>query len=132
MRKCPFCNEKVQDLDSWCSHCGKSLVEAQGSVGLTVKGKTATVIVHPLVGLGLIAIGAVLSLTGIGAIIGIPLIIFAIVMIATTPLTVAMMKFRKCPVCGTTIEFPKGSQGVNCPGCKKRFVNKKGELFLVE
>ena len=85
-----------------------------------------------LVGFWLILIGVILCFTGIGAILGIPLIIGGILM----PILGAAMGLSRikgaCPYCGSTVGALKKSPGVNCPGCKKRLVIRDGGFLGVD
>jgi len=73
-----------------------------------------------VIGAGVIMIGGLLSLTGIGAIIGIPLIIggilYPIINIGSTSI------IGSCPYCGHEVSASKKTPGVTCPACRQRII----------
>jgi len=78
------------------------------------------------VGFGCIVMGIILCFTVIGAVIGIPLVIFGCIcpiLGALAGLTVGALK-GACPWCGGEVTSTAGAKGVDCPACKKRIVIK--------
>lgn len=69
-------------------------------------------------------VGILLCFTGIGAIIGIPLILAALIF----PFTGFAAQKAPCPYCGQMVHVFAGV-GVNCPACKQRIVIR-GKQFL--
>lgn len=75
--------------------------------------------------------GFVLCLTGIGAIIGIPLIVFGLYQSITMP----FKQFETggyigpCPYCGTELGMVEAWTALNCHVCRKRVVRKEN-LFV--
>ncbi len=86
-------------------------------------------------GLGFISIGLLLSLTGIGAIIGIPMILIGLVMPFSvggfTGLMGMITKKGNCPYCNFAITVTP-MPGIDCPACKKRILNQNGILKRFE
>jgi len=79
-------------------------------------------------GFWIIGIGIVLCLTGIGAIIGIPLILVGIIL----PMMGGFTKKDNCPHCGKEIMFMSYSVVVGCPACRSRLLVKdKSKLIPV-
>lgn len=82
-------------------------------------------------GLILVVIGVMLSLTGIGAIIGIPIILGGIAMPFTAMGVGLSFKLKNCPVCGHKVGIT-GNKGVKCGTCKQRLIVRNNELIAVE
>lgn len=68
-----------------------------------------------------ISIGTVLSFTGIGAVIGIPLIFAGIISPFVSKKTDTTMFRVLCPTCGHEVLTLK-KPGITCKACKKRMV----------
>ena len=83
-------------------------------------------------GVMLICIGSVLTLTVIGGIIGVPLAIFGAIQLILSPLTGALMTFRKCPYCGNTLMVARWKESMKCSKCKKRIISRDGMLEVVQ
>ncbi|WP_052087699.1 hypothetical protein [Paenibacillus wynnii] len=77
-----------------------------------------------------IPVGIVLSLTGIGALLGIPLILASIGMPIYGALHMRNSKKLICPSCSHSISIIGNETGVTCPTCKKRLVSQ-GERYIV-
>jgi DNA-directed RNA polymerase subunit RPC12/RpoP len=75
-------------------------------------------------------IGMLLTATGIGAIIGIPLmivgIIFPFVNIGNSTL------IGSCPYCGNEIIALKNEPGVTCKACKQRIIVRDGIFYKLK
>lgn len=80
----------------------------------------------------LIALGLLLCVTGIGAIIGIPLIIIALISPIVGGVVGLAARKGECPWCGTTVTHFNTSKGIDCPTCKKRIVIKKNKYIKIE
>jgi DNA-directed RNA polymerase subunit RPC12/RpoP len=79
-----------------------------------------------------IIVGGLLTATGIGAIIGIPLIIVGFILpFLTTFMGYGGLK-GKCPWCETEIENPYPLSGMDCPACKKRIVIRGNKFVKIE
>jgi len=75
-------------------------------------------------------IGVLLCLTGIGAIVGIPLIIMGFAAPAVTgAITGEIMIKSSCPACGQAIEDIK-KPGYDCPACGERLIAKEKTMYL--
>ncbi len=77
----------------------------------------------------LIFIGILLSATGIGMLIGIPLIIAGL--IVPFFYSVAALAGRKgnCPYCDFEVESPIAQDAMNCPVCKNRIIIKNNKFI---
>lgn len=63
-------------------------------------------------------ISILLILTGVGAIIGIPLLLWSMF----TPTHTKGAWQGSCPSCGFQIQVPKDTPGGDCPACTKRVI----------
>lgn len=83
----------------------------------------------------LLVAGFLLSLTGIGAIIGLPMILAAFGAPILLPILgyFGLMEMRGiCPYCGEPVALPLDTKGFTCPTCKKRILRKDNTLTRVE
>ncbi|MEK7775316.1 MAG: hypothetical protein AAB305_05480 [Candidatus Zixiibacteriota bacterium] len=105
----------------------KNYTEAKSAKGMGVAGC--------LGGTGccvwIIAIGFLLCFTGIGMLIGIPLIIAGLLMLILAPLVAFGTLKGKCPWCATEV-YSTSPEGFNCSACKKRIVIKDKKFFKIE
>jgi len=76
----------------------------------------------------LIVIGVMVSLTIIGLIIGIPLILSGI----AYPFIARSLIKGQCPYCGSEVSALDFKPGVTCRACKKLIVIKNKKFFSVE
>ncbi len=80
----------------------------------------------------LIPLGIILCFTGIGAIIGVPLIIGGILV----PFLGSVMGLGtvkgECPWCETAVTSPLASKGFDCPVCKKRIVIREKNFVKID
>lgn len=86
----------------------------------------------------LIVFGILLSLTVVGAILGIPMIILGILMLFAGPfmglfgLAAPSSLKGKCPHCATDVSATKGSLGFDCPACAKRIIVRNEQFFRLD
>ena len=91
-----------------------------GGRGKPVRGLTGTAI-----GFILVVVGIMVSLTGVGLIIGIPLILAGV----GYPLIALSLIGGQCPYCGRNISALNTKPGINCPGCGKYIVIRDKKHF---
>jgi hypothetical protein len=85
-----------------------------------------------LIGVCLVAVGLLLTLTGIGALIGIPLILFGIVFPFVGPFLGLGSIRGACPHCGAQVRSTKSRPGATCPACLRRIVIRDGRYYRVD
>jgi hypothetical protein len=85
-----------------------------------------------LAGCIMAGIGIALSLTGIGAIIGIPIVCAAISHSRRDMNTPKHIYEAPCPACGLLLHVPVTTPGSNCPACMKRFVVRGNYFVMVD
>lgn len=84
------------------------------------------------VGIGcMIPIGVALCLTGIGAIIGVPLIIAGLIM-PFQGLQRRKMLQGPCPWCRQPVRIGTAAVGFNCPACAKRIIVRSHNFIGME
>lgn len=92
------------------------------------RGMAVGCLTGPAAGFILIVIGAMVSLTGIGLIIGIPLILCGI----AYPFIARSLITGQCPYCGRKVSALGHKPGITCPACKKRIVIRDKNFFSAE
>jgi len=82
----------------------------------------------------LFTIGILLCFTGIGTILGVPLILSGLLAPLLGPLLGLGVRHMKgnCPWCGTPITCSPGSIGVDYPACKKRIVIRDKQFIGID
>lgn len=80
----------------------------------------------------LIVVGVLLSLTGIGAILGVPMILMGILAPFVGPLMGLSSIKGQCPYCGSDVSTFSTNRGVTCSACKKRIVIRDKTFLRVE
>ena len=79
-----------------------------------------------------LSMGIFLCLTGVGAILGIPIILGALLFPFIAPALGFMTHITgKCPYCGQGFSDQKGP-GFDCPACKERIIVRGEKLYTKE
>ena len=136
---CAKCGAQMESSWKFCPECGKtSVVESHAAVKHEPPEKT------PLKGgfsgmlLGMVAVpllvivGTMLCLTGLGAILGIPMILAAVFAPLLGPMMGLGALQGKCPGCGVTVSTVAGAKDFNCHECGQRISIKQREFVAVE
>lgn len=76
-----------------------------------------------------IILGLGVCLTGIGLIIGIPMILYGLISPFTTKGVEMKLLRGKCPYCASDIVVVKTRPGATCRACKSRIVIKENRLY---
>lgn len=80
----------------------------------------------------LFLIGVLLCLTGVGAFVGVPLIIVALLLpFLGTLMGLGAVK-GECPWCGMPVVGASAAKGIDCPACKKRIVIKDRKFIRID
>jgi len=120
---CPKCGLAVpQETHSHAEHAGHEKSSMPGAFGGLLFG----VIAAPI----LLIVGIMLCLTGLGAFLGVPLIIAAIFAPLAGPLFGMGEHKVRCPSCKTRMITIADSRMHYCPACEKEFA--VGEHQLVK
>ncbi len=127
--QCSKCGTQLALPWSFCPQCGLAVThESQASAALPAEHKKSSmpgafgglfvgVVMAPV----LIIFGALLCLTGLGAILGIPMIIAGLVSPLAGPLMGMKEHQGKCPCCGTHVVSVTDGQPHYCPSCDSEF-----------
>lgn len=75
--------------------------------------------------------GTFLCFTLIGAIIGIPMIIYSLWCLVTCPWAYKKLYVGPCPYCKARCTLPKGVPGAKCRECKKRYLLRDMKLVKI-
>ena len=126
--QCTKCGTNLALPWTFCPHCGLAVVHnppaasAPGShQKSSVPGAFAGLLCGVLFAPALIIFGTLLCLTGLGAILGIPVIILGILAPLAGPMFGISEHKTKCPCCGTGIITVEDGQLHYCPSCNREF-----------
>ena len=92
------------------------------------RGKPVGCLTGSAIAFILIAVGMMVSLTGVGLIIGIPLILAGI----AYPLIARSLIRGQCPYCGKNVSALNSKPGINCPGCGRLIVIRDKKYFAAQ
>lgn len=126
--QCAKCGTHLAMPWSFCPRCGLAVTHESDQLAGPVEHKKSSVpgafggllfgvIAAPI----LIIVGTLLCLTGLGAFLGIPMIIVAIVAPLAGPLIGIGEHKGKCPSCGTRVISVTDGHSHYCPTCAKEF-----------
>lgn len=124
---CSKCSAQLQSPWRFCPHCGAASAHeaehkavpaapekapAQGAFSGLLFGMLAVPI--------LVIVGTMLCLTGLGAVLGVPMILAAVFAPLLGPMIGLGALKGKCPWCGTSVSSVANAKDFNCHACGKR------------
>jgi len=126
-RHCPKCKAHMESPWSFCPHCGaawsdeivKTLAPAEPEKGPFEGGFSGLlfgIVAAPV----LIIPGTLMCLTGLGAFLGVPMIIAGIFAPLIGPLIGLGALKGKCPWCGAAVSSIANTREFGCQACSKR------------
>ncbi len=130
--QCSKCGTQLALQWSFCPHCGLTATRESHATAPAPEHEKSSmpgafgglffgVVMAPV----LVIFGALLCLTGLGAILGIPMIIAGLVSPLAGPLMGLNEHQGKCPCCGVHVVSVTDGQPHYCPSCD-------GEFALIE
>ena len=136
---CVKCRTQLESPWNFCPHCGavkppethepaEPVMAERVPVNGAFSGLLFGFIATPI----LIIVGTLLCLTGLGAVLGIPMILAGIFAPLLGPLIGLGALKGKCPWCGSPVSSISSTQSFDCEACKKRIAVKIGKFVRVE
>ena len=125
---CSRCGKQVSKLWSFCPHCAAAIapvsqVHRERPAPEHVPARSAFsglyigLIASPI----LVIVGTMLCLTGLGAFLGVPMIIAAVFAPLAGPMLGMGERKVRCPSCQTRMFSIPNAKGHECPVCNKKF-----------
>lgn len=132
--QCSNCGMRLAQSWTFCPHCGIGIThELRHQEPLpplqktSVKGGFGGLAIGLVVAPICIMVGTLLCLTGLGAILGVPMIIAGILAPLAGPVFGLGEHQGKCPSCGTAMVSIADGLSHNCPVCNKEFALGTGD-----
>jgi len=136
---CLKCGTQLAPPGNFCPNCGAAAArEPKQETTQTpaekapVRGAFSGLLLGTLAAPILIIVGTLLCLTGLGAILGIPLIIGAIFAPLLGPMIGLGAMKGKCPWCAAPVSSVKSEQSFDCHSCNKRIAVRNWKFIRVE
>src|ERR1035438_8397569 len=136
--ECPRCHLENPPSAERCD-CGYSFAKRSSpprSQTQAVSAKGQGALQGCLAGWGvsgcLIPLGILLCFTGIGAIVGVPVILAGLLAPVLGPLLGLGALKGRCPWCGTVVTSATAAKGIDCPACKKRIVIRDKRFIKID
>jgi predicted amidophosphoribosyltransferase len=131
-RHCSKCGAQTELPWKFCPHCGTaSTHEAQQvkapeeAEKAPVQGAFGGLLVGMLAAPILIIPGTLLCLTGLGAFLGVPMIIAGVFAPLAGPMMGLSALQGKCPWCGASVSGMENAKNFNCLACSKPIAIKR-------
>ena len=135
---CPKCEAHLESSWGFCPSCGTTISHEtrppaspaeveKAPVKPAFSGLLFGVIVAPM----MIIVGVMLCLTGLGAFVGIPMIIGGIVAPLVGPLIGFDSIRGKCPWCGAPASSVSSAQSFDCDACHQRIAIRDHKFVTV-
>jgi DNA-directed RNA polymerase subunit RPC12/RpoP len=123
---CPFCGTAgVQGIEN---HENRVKAETEKPEKAPAKGAFAGLLFGMIAVPILVIVGTMLCLTGLGAILGVPMILAAVLAPLLGPMIGLDALKGKCPSCGTSVSSVANARDFDCHACGKRIAIKHREF----
>ncbi len=133
--QCAKCGMQMAMPWSFCPHCGtamkhevKQQIQHVEPEHTSAPGGFGGLIVGFLIAPAFIIVGTLLCLTGLGGILGIPMIIAAVAAPLVGPMIGLGAHKGKCPSCGTVVGSVTDAEVHDCPTCRAQFAIGGGTI----
>lgn len=133
---CAKCNAEIAASWKFCPMCGASNVPEQAEAKLQAseaepvptQGAYSGLLFGILVVPMLLIVGTLLCLTGLGAILGIPMILAGILAPLIGPMIGIRSHSGHCPYCGAALSNIESGHNATCPVCNRAIAVKHGMI----
>lgn len=132
---CSKCGAQLGSAWKFCPQCGEAIphetqkkMEPEEHEKAPVQGAYSGLLLGLLAVPILILPGALLCLTGLGAILGIPMIVVGVCAPLLGPMIGLGTLDGKCPWCGTRVNGREGARDFSCLACSQRIAIKHREF----
>jgi predicted RNA-binding Zn-ribbon protein involved in translation (DUF1610 family) len=126
---CSKCGMQLAPSWTFCPHCGITVThEIQlhnpppPHEKTSIKGGFGGLFVGLVITPVFLIVGTLLCLTGLGALLGVPMIVAGIIAPLAGPIFGLGEHKGKCPSCGTRVISFSDGLGHDCPACNREFV----------
>jgi len=126
-RQCLKCKAQMESPWSFCPHCGAASPDETRNPAVhaepekaPVEGAFGGLLFGVVAAPVLIIPGTLMCLTGLGAFLGVPMIIAGVFAPLMGPLIGFGALKGKCPWCGTTVSSIANTKEFGCRACSKR------------
>jgi DNA-directed RNA polymerase subunit RPC12/RpoP len=134
-RQCSKCRAKLESPWKFCPHCGAAGAEESHEKSTPPEHEKAPVL-GPFSGLllGIVAtpiliiVGTMLCLTGLGAFLGVPMILAGVIAPLAGPMMGLGALKGKCPWCGAAVSGMESARNFNCLACSQRIAIQHREF----
>ena len=121
---CAKCGKQLEAAWTFCPGCGAAADRAAhgeiASERAPVKGAFSGLLLGAIISPVMLIVGAMLCLTGLGAFLGVPMIIGGILAPLAGPLIGIDSLKGTCPWCGAPVTSLNGRGSFDCKACSKR------------
>jgi predicted RNA-binding Zn-ribbon protein involved in translation (DUF1610 family) len=132
---CSKCGMKLESTWKFCPDCGAeskhepvTMWKPEEHEKAPVQGAFSGLLFGMIAAPILIIVGTLLCLTGLGAIVGIPMILAAVFSPLLGPMIGIGALIGKCPWCGTSVNSAENATDFTCISCSQRIAIRHREF----
>ncbi|MGB7264193.1 MAG: hypothetical protein WBC92_01690 [Terracidiphilus sp.] len=137
---CQKCGTNLESIWKYCPQCGVERVQEKAEPAAVhhkherapVKGGFSGLFFGLIAAPVLILVGGLICLTGLGVVLGIPLIVAGVLAPLIGPVMGVNAMHGTCPWCSADVSGVGIFDRFSCPTCSQRIVMKKRELLKAE
>lgn len=132
---CLHCETKLASPWKFCPNCGaaapKELRQPAETEKAPVKGPFSGLLFGVIAAPVMIMVGVMLCLTGLGAILGIPMIIGGVLAPLAGPMIGLGAIKGKCPLCDAPVSSLPGVESFHCEACHRQIAVRNEKFVTV-